>query len=90
LAKELPRTLVHKVADILSQPGLVISPRAQRGQNSAIHVIPVADPIIKLALLGKLYPENVILVRDHGSIEAVTKTGKGFSERFVILDGQAC
>ncbi|KAL2792989.1 hypothetical protein BJX66DRAFT_352065 [Aspergillus keveii] len=92
--KELPRTLVHKVADILSQPGLVISPRARRDEGNstsapAIHVIPVADPIIKLALLGKLYPENVILVRDQESIEAVTKTGKGFSERFVILDGQS-
>ncbi|KAL2812984.1 hypothetical protein BJX63DRAFT_432273 [Aspergillus granulosus] len=87
--QELPRTLVHKVADILSQPGLVISPRARQDQGSAIHVIPVADPIIKLALLGKLYPENVILVRDQDSIEAVTKTGKGFSERFVILDGQS-
>jgi len=87
--KELPRTLVHKVADILSQPGLVISPRTRRDQSNAIHVIPVADPIIKLALLGKLYPENVILVRDQDSIESVTKTGKGFSERFVILDGQS-
>ncbi|KAL4783846.1 hypothetical protein BJX76DRAFT_348296 [Aspergillus varians] len=86
--KSLPRTLIHKVADILSQPGLVISPRASH-DDSAIHVIPVADPIIKMALLGKLYPENVILVRDQESIEAVTKTGKGFSERFVILDGQA-
>ncbi|KAL3462225.1 hypothetical protein BJX64DRAFT_288556 [Aspergillus heterothallicus] len=87
--KGLPRTLVHKVADILSQPGLVISPRMRRDQSNAIHVIPVADPIIKLALLGKLYPENVILVRDQENIEAVTKTGKGFSERFVILDGQS-
>ncbi|KAK4120363.1 hypothetical protein N657DRAFT_579872 [Parathielavia appendiculata] len=87
IAKHFPSTaLVHSTADILSQPGLVTSPRAQEGSPSTIHIIPAPEPVIKLALLGKLYPENVILFRDLDDLDAITRTGKGFAERFVIFD----
>jgi hypothetical protein len=87
IKKHFPSTaLVHSTADILSQPGLVTSPRAQDGKPSTIHIIPAPEPVIKLALLGKLYPENVILFRDLDDLDAITKTGKGFAERFVIFD----
>lgn len=82
-------TVVHKTADILSSPGLVISPRTWAGKGNTVHVIPTADPIIKLALLGKLYPENVILVGERGDTRGLDKLGKGFAERLVILELRA-
>lgn len=82
----LPKTIIHSAADILSRPGLVISPRAKTGRGNTIHIIPITDPILKLALLGKFYPENVILSKQRDSIDALGKAGKGFAERLVILD----
>ncbi|KAJ6441381.1 Zeaxanthin epoxidase, chloroplastic [Purpureocillium lavendulum] len=79
-------TLLHNTADILTSPGLVISPRTRTGRRNLVHIIPVTDPVIKLALLGKLYPENVILLGEKDDINALGKTGKGFSERFVIVE----
>ncbi|OAQ90457.1 hypothetical protein VFPFJ_04617 [Purpureocillium lilacinum] len=81
-----PVGLVHSTIDILTSPGLVISPRAQAGRGNLVHVIPAADPVIKLALLGKLYPENVILLREQDDLSALSKAGKGFSQKFVILE----
>lgn len=82
----LPTTFYHSTADILSRPGLVISPRTKAGQGNTIHIIPTTDPIIKLALLGKLYPENVILLKNRDDMDALSKAGKGFSEQLVILE----
>ena len=79
-------TIIHSAADILSRPGLVISPRAKKGRGNTIHIIPTTDPILKLALLGKFYPENVILSRERDDIDALGKAGKGFAERLVILE----
>ncbi|KAG4268368.1 hypothetical protein FPRO04_14794 [Fusarium proliferatum] len=80
------KTIIHDAADILSRPGLVISPRVKDGHGNTIHIIPTSDPILKLALLGKFYPENVILSREKDNIDALSKAGKGFAERLVILD----
>jgi hypothetical protein len=84
--KIIHKTVLHDAVDILSQPGLVISPRAKNGHGNTIHVIPTTDPILKLALLGKFYPENVILSRENDTIDACRKAGKGFAERLIILD----
>lgn len=51
-----------------------------------MHIIPSSDPVISLALLGKLYPENVILLSENESPEDAEKVGKGFGARFVILE----
>ncbi|KAF4333982.1 hypothetical protein FBEOM_12188 [Fusarium beomiforme] len=80
------KAIYHNAADILRRPGLVISPRAVSGHGNTIHIIPTQDPILKLALLGKFYPENVILSKDKYDPDAVGKTGKGFADRLVILD----
>ncbi|KAL6854077.1 hypothetical protein J3F83DRAFT_764549 [Trichoderma novae-zelandiae] len=77
---------VHSAASILSKPGLVISPRVTAGSPPAVHVIPTADPILRLALLGKLYPENVILVKEQDSLGALSRAGKNFAEKVVIFD----
>ncbi|PNY24592.1 Uncharacterized protein TCAP_05472 [Tolypocladium capitatum] len=92
VAMESPATtglatiVTHSTADILSRPGLVISPRTKAGQGNTIHIIPTTDPIIKLALLGKLYPENVILLKNRDDLDALGKVGKEFSERLMILE----
>ncbi|KAG5820499.1 hypothetical protein H9Q74_008509 [Fusarium xylarioides] len=85
-ASGIHKTIVHDAADILSRPGLVISPRVKDGHGNTIHIIPTSDPILKLAFLGKPYPENVILSREKDNIDALSKAGKGFAERLVILD----
>ncbi|KAL7811024.1 hypothetical protein V8C44DRAFT_349938 [Trichoderma aethiopicum] len=77
---------VHSAASILSKPGLVISPRVTPGSPPAVHVIPTADPILRLALLGKLYPENVVLVKEHDSLGALGRVGKNFAEKIVIFE----
>lgn len=71
----------HEVAQVFTQPGLLSC--SERGQ---IHVFPVSDPLVRLALLGKLFPENVILVDEDGDApEKAAKTGKGFVTRFIVL-----
>lgn len=71
---------VHNPRDILLQPGLVTSEKA------SVHVIPVTSPLVALALLGKIYPENVILMskkKDHEPVLAEA-AGKGFGVRFIL------
>ncbi|KAH0498523.1 hypothetical protein TgHK011_005775 [Trichoderma gracile] len=77
---------VHSAASVLSKPGLVISPRVTPGNPPVVHVIPTSDPILRLALLGKLYPENVILVKEHDSLGALSRAGKNFAEKIVIFE----
>jgi hypothetical protein len=79
--------VIHNAADLLALPGLVVSPRAKEGQQK-LHVVPAADAVVKLAFLGKLYPENVVIGGWRGSLGAARGAGKGFSERFVIVDGE--
>ena len=85
----LPAAVVHSTTEILCRPGLVISPRTKIGRTKRIHVIPTTDPLLKLALLGKLYPENVILLKEKDSVKALSKTGKGFAEQLVILERES-
>ncbi|TFB04216.1 hypothetical protein CCMA1212_003458 [Trichoderma ghanense] len=80
---------VHSAASILSKPGLVISPRVTPGSPPGVHVIPTADPILRLALLGKLYPENVILAKEHDSLDGISRAGKNFAEKIVIFEKNA-
>lgn len=70
----------HSAQEILQQPGLVTS-------DAGSHLIHSGgDPLIQRALLGKLYPENVILLKqlDEEQIAAAHHTGKGFGPRFLI------
>ncbi|MCJ1367837.1 hypothetical protein MMC16_006972 [Acarospora aff. strigata] len=73
---------LHRPADILSQPGLVSS------ETEGIHVIPATNPVLGLALLGKLYPENVILLGAEQAPGEAEMVGKGFGPRFVIYGGR--
>jgi hypothetical protein len=80
LWNHLGNARIHRTAEILKQPGLLAS-----SQNGQIHIFPASDPLVSLALLGKLYPENVILAdeTDKGP-EAVVQTGKGFGARLLL------
>lgn len=75
-------TSIHQVADILSHSGLVTN------TDNGVHVIPTGgNELVQWALLGKLYPENVVLVDkgDQEELEAALVSGKGYGTQFLVL-----
>lgn len=79
---------LHASAHALAQNGLITAAKLQSShssQKSSVHVFPAKDPLIGLALLGKLYPENVILLDEDEDPERAESVGKGFGARFVVL-----
>ncbi|GIJ99677.1 hypothetical protein Aspvir_003678 [Aspergillus viridinutans] len=73
-------TVVHDAASIL-ETGDVDSLVTAHG---GLHVIPVHDPVVALALLGKIYPGNVILLPRSGGLAQAEKAGKGLEPKFVL------
>lgn len=75
--------IVHSDLDILmhSESGLITA------KQGGVHVIPAQAPILALALLGKLYPENVVLLPEDGHLSQTEKAGKGFEPKFIIWGG---
>ncbi|KAL8687134.1 MAG: hypothetical protein Q9218_006607 [Villophora microphyllina] len=77
----------HKASDILSLPNLVTSTNTSDGVK--LHVIQAGSPIVRMALLGKLYPENVaILNGENASPSRALGIGKGFGPQFAIIGGE--
>ncbi|RHZ56430.1 uncharacterized protein CDV56_108164 [Aspergillus thermomutatus] len=77
---------VHDAASVLLETGgdgdgLVTA------QNGGLHVIPVQDPVVALALLGKLYPGNVVLLPESEDLAQAEKAGKGLEPKFVLWGG---
>jgi len=71
----------HLAADILAHPGLVTN-------IDGIHFIPSGgNGLVLWALLGKLYPENVVLLDkgDKEELEEAYVSGKGFGTQFLVL-----
>ncbi|MFC0216253.1 hypothetical protein ACFFK0_28040 [Paenibacillus chartarius] len=71
---------VHQAGDILERSGLVTN-------QSGVHFIATGgNALVKWVLLGKLYPENVILIdrSDDAAIAAADKLGKKFGAKFII------
>ncbi|MEK5645324.1 hypothetical protein BK138_26605 [Paenibacillus rhizosphaerae] len=72
---------LHSAADILALSGLVTN-------TDGIHFIPTdGNELVRWALLGKLYPENVVIL-DNGHPEELEKayvSGKGFGTQFLVL-----
>lgn len=82
----LNNAVYHSAEELLQRPGLVASPRVVEGQQAKLHVVTVADDAVRLALLGKLYPENVVIMEEENvNFGAALHTGKGFTERFVLV-----
>lgn len=75
--------IIHSAMDVLLHPktGLVTS------SKGGVHIIPTVEPLVALATLGKLYPENVILLPENGDLEQTEKAGKGFEPKFIIWGG---
>ncbi|KAL8770469.1 MAG: hypothetical protein Q9209_003895 [Squamulea sp. 1 TL-2023] len=77
---------LHKASDVLSLPDLVTSTSHSDGVR--LHVIPAGSAAERMALLGKLYPENVVLVSGgQQSPTSALGVGKGFGPQFVIVGG---
>ncbi|MFD0695343.1 hypothetical protein ACFQZT_14655 [Paenibacillus sp. GCM10027628] len=71
---------VHHPKSLLGLPGLVTN-------DSGVHFVKANDnPLVKWALLGKLYPENVILLEsaEEDSFADAGSIGKGFGTKFLI------
>jgi hypothetical protein len=67
----------HRVEEILVQPGLVTAPEGK-------HIVPTGgNALVTLALLGKIYPENVVL-GDAAPWNDVLAAGKGYGAKFVL------
>lgn len=70
----------HGARAALERPGLVTA-------QSGVHVFDTAgDPLLVLALLGKIYPENVVLA-ESAPWSAVLAAGKGYGAKFVLVTG---
>ena len=75
---------LHRASSILTASGSALI----TSKHGGIHVIPAQEPIVALALLGKLYPENVILLSEGEEAMTAEKAGKSFEPRFVIWGGR--
>lgn len=78
---------LYKAADVLSLPNLITS--TAKTDQTSLHVIQASSPVVRMALLGKLYPENIVLLGGKG--QAVSKAlvvGKEFGPKFVIVGGE--
>lgn len=75
-------SLLHNPIDILTLPGLVTD------TDDNWHVIPAVDPVVRLALLGKLYPENVVTLSAKQPPRSAETIGKGYGPRFIIYGGE--
>ncbi|EGL17137.1 MULTISPECIES: hypothetical protein [unclassified Paenibacillus] len=70
----------HDVCDILNLHGLVTN-------ESGIHFISAdGNPLVLWALLGKLYPENVVFLGSvcEQELQNAHRSGKGFGAKFLI------
>ncbi|KAI9785430.1 MAG: hypothetical protein M1816_000399 [Peltula sp. TS41687] len=77
----IPST-VHDPVTVLTNSGAGLITSTNRG----IRLIPTKDPIVALALLGKIYPENIIVLDSQHSPREAEGIGKSFdkSPRFII------
>ncbi|EAW13264.1 uncharacterized protein ACLA_017110 [Aspergillus clavatus NRRL 1] len=75
--RALPAT-IHQPLDLLRQTGDLVT------AAGGLHVIPVADRLVALALLGRVYPENVVLLPREGTLADADRSGKRLEPKFVI------
>lgn len=89
LADAPANTVLHMVEDALALPGLVFSAAEEPGeqqqqqQENTLHVFPVSDPLLSLALFGKLYPGNVVVLGEKDGLASAGRVGRGFGTKFV-------
>lgn len=68
---------IHRVEEILVQPGLVTA-------SDGTHLVPTAgNALVTLALLGKIFPENTVLA-EAAPLNDVMAAGKKYGAKFVL------
>ncbi|KAA8652886.1 uncharacterized protein ATNIH1004_001795 [Aspergillus tanneri] len=77
--------VIHDAASVLLETGQ--GDGLVTAQNGGFHVIPVQNPVVALALLGKIYPENVVLLPESEGLVQAEKAGKGLEPKFVFWGG---
>lgn len=86
-SREAAPVYLYSAADILSNPdtGLVTA------KDGGIHLIPAQSNIVALALLGRLYPESVVVLGPGDTIADAERAGKSLpgKAKFVIQVGSA-
>lgn len=59
------------------------------GLYKASDVLSAGSAVVRMALLGKLYPENIVLLSRQEQLQYYTaESGKGFGPQFVIVGGE--
>ncbi|KAL2787243.1 hypothetical protein BJX66DRAFT_346319 [Aspergillus keveii] len=73
-------SIVHSAHDVLLIPGdgLVTA------EKGGFHVLSADERILALAVMGKLYPENVVRLSKNEGLEKAVNAGKGFEPKFVV------
>ncbi|KAL3487804.1 hypothetical protein BJX62DRAFT_253764 [Aspergillus germanicus] len=73
-------SIAHTAHDVLldSGHGLVTA------EKGGLHVISADEQVLALAVLGKLYPENVVRLSRQDGLEKAVNAGKGFDPKFVV------
>lgn len=73
---------LHTAMTVLTQSGSGLVTAARGG----IHIVKTEEPIVGLALLGRLYPENIVMLDTEQSPELLESVGKSFGNgpKFVI------
>jgi hypothetical protein len=73
-------SIVHTAHDVLlaSGSGLVTA------DKGGFHVISADERILASAVLGKLYPENVVRLSKGDTLEKAVNAGKGFEPKFIV------
>lgn len=74
--------IVHDSTFVLrsSEQGLITA-------KGGLHIIHIQDPLISLALLGAIYPEDVVLLPKDEGLEQAENAGKGLEPKFALWGG---
>ncbi|KAL4736082.1 hypothetical protein BDV11DRAFT_207951 [Aspergillus similis] len=77
--------ILHAAHEIfMSGSGLGVGPGLVTASNGGFHVITAEERVVALAVLGKLYPENVVLLSKNDALGRAVNAGKGFEPKFVV------
>ncbi|KAB8226888.1 uncharacterized protein BDW43DRAFT_29930 [Aspergillus alliaceus] len=87
--EETPEHMTNHIATVHSASEILVQSRSAlaTARLGGFHVIPVDDPTIALALLGKLYPGNVVLLPNDEQLGQTNDAGKEIEPKFVIWGG---
>lgn len=79
----------HNGEDALFLSGLVdsVTPPAHEKEEETQHIFPISDPLISLALFGKLYPGNIVVLDKSSDWTGFEGVARGFGTRFVLWQG---